>query len=296
MKITKEFKKTSLLRRIAAAAIDLIVALILFILFEAFVLNPCFYNFTEYGEKYQTYLNLLDNSKLYIVDSYGNIDDIATENYVHKEERISYFYDTYAPEEKEYFENEKGKRTDLFTYQNGEYVFKENASDAELEVFYNLQYLHAINILENFDEMQELTMVLGAYHLGMVFLGLFLGLSLTLYLPPLFFKDGQTLGKKIFYIRIISKKGDGKITWVQSLIRTSIYFIAELLLSIYSFGIPLLVNMCVTIFHPEHMGIHDILCSTVAIDTSFYDPTKLREKDKFVISYETQKEEEKKDE
>ena len=64
----------------------------------------------------------------------------------------------------------------------------------------------------------------------------------------------------------------------------------------YSFGIPLLVNICVTIFHPEHMGIHDILCSTVAIDTSFYDPTKLREKDKFVISYETQKEEEKKDE
>lgn len=282
MTISKEFKRTSILRRVAAAAIDIIIAFIFFVIILTFIINPCFESFSDYGKKYQEYISMCEDSHLYTVDGSGNINDLYGENYIKKDEALTYFYTHYSSIDK--LNEEKEKRKDLFTYVNGEYVYAKN-KDADLGTFYNEQYEKALNIFNDLEDVKKINAVLGNYQLLMVFLSAFISLALVLFIPPIIFKNGQTIGKKWLHIQLVSKKTGERIHWPQWVIRTSIYFVVEILLSLYSFGVPLLVNAIFTIANKAHLGIHDVLCSTIPVDVSFYDPSNLRENDRIIISY-----------
>ena len=282
MTISREFKRTSILRRAAAAFIDLILAFILFIMLLVFIVSPCFENFSDYGNKYQSYINMCLDSKLYF-DNGGEISDLYGENYIKKDEALTYFYNNYSSIDK--LNEEKAKREDLFTYVDGGYVYAKN-KDVELTAFYNEEYQKAISIFEEQEEIKNILTILSTHQFLIIAISLFVALVLILYIPPIIFKKGRTIGKVWLHIELVSKKTGDKIHWAQWVFRTSIYFVVEILLSLYSFLIPLLINALFTIFNKSHLGIHDVLCSTVPIDASVYDSTKLREVDKIIITYE----------
>ncbi len=285
--ITKEFRKTKFLRRLGGGAFDLIIAFILFVVLSAFVIYPCFQNFTDYESLSNEYNVTLVATHLYYLDENGEPMTISNKNYIYQDEALTYFFTNY--DSLDHFNQDKENRKDLFTYQDNQYVFNQNALDSGLNAFYEAELNKAFTILSNDQDLQNLSAKLNAYVLGMIAIGIFISLALTLYIPPIFLKNGQTFGKKMMQIRIISRKSQ-KLHPLQWIIRTSIYFVVECLLSFYSFGIPLLINGIVIFFHPEHLGIHDILCSTVPIDIAYYDPRATREKDFLYIPYEVEEE------
>ena len=89
----------------------------------------------------------------------------------------------------------------------------------------------------------------------------------------------QTLGKKVFNIKIVSEK---KISWLKMLLRSIIsynlifqilsilalfilnennYLIGDILITIVG-NIFLYLNLFMIIFNKKHLGIHDIICKT----------------------------------
>ena len=91
---------------------------------------------------------------------------------------------------------------------------------------------------------------------------------LTFFVPPLFFRRGrQTLGKALYHIGLI----DSRIlspTFPRFLARFAIFFFGELVLSVFSFGIPYIISFSLMVFSKNKQGFPDYMLKLIEIDTS----------------------------
>ena len=79
-------------------------------------------------------------------------------------------------------------------------------------------------------------------------------------------KNGETLGKKLFSIGIASAKDGFKVKRSQIIIRFLVFLLIELLLSIFLFGIPLIISFSMLVFSKNGYALHDYLAATICID------------------------------
>ncbi len=139
----------------------------------------------------------------------------------------------------------------------------------------NLEYQNDKEAMKEFNLVMNLSIVI-------ISIGLFFGIFITEFIIPLFFKNGQTVGKKIFSICII--KNDGvKVSNVQLFARTVIgkyvieTMIPVLLVFAIAFGfiglagtiviIGLLLIQIVLLFATKNRTlIHDAFAYTVVVD------------------------------
>lgn len=79
---------------------------------------------------------------------------------------------------------------------------------------------------------------------------------------PLCFPDGQTIGKRIFKLVVLTKDGysypKGMLVW-----RFFAYFLSEVLLTLASFGASLMISYTMAMFTKKHRSIHDYLAGSV---------------------------------
>ena len=91
---------------------------------------------------------------------------------------------------------------------------------------------------------------------------------LTYLVPPLFFKRGRkTLGKALYHIGLI----DSRIlspTIPRFLARFAIFFFAELIASLFSFGIPYIISFSLMVFSKQKQGFPDYMLRLYEVDTS----------------------------
>ena len=91
---------------------------------------------------------------------------------------------------------------------------------------------------------------------------------LTYFVPPLFFRRGRkTLGKALYHIGLI----DGRVlspTFPRFLARFAIFFFGELILSLFSFGIPYIISFSLMAFSKKKQGFPDYMLGLYEIDTS----------------------------
>ncbi len=91
---------------------------------------------------------------------------------------------------------------------------------------------------------------------------------LTYLVPPLFFRRGRkTLGKALYHIGLI----DGRVlspTIPRFLARFAIFFFGELILSLFSFGIPYIISFSLMAFSKKQQGFPDYMLGLYEIDTS----------------------------
>ena len=91
---------------------------------------------------------------------------------------------------------------------------------------------------------------------------------LTFFVPPLFFRRGrQTLGKALYRIGLI----DSRIlspTFPRFLARFAIFFFGELVLSLFTFGIPYIISTSLMIFSKNKQGFPDYMLGLIEVDTS----------------------------
>ncbi len=93
---------------------------------------------------------------------------------------------------------------------------------------------------------------------------------LIYYVPTLFFRKGRkTLGKAIYHIGLIDKRFLNP-TWKRSLARFLIFYFFEYLLSVFTFGIPLIISFSLMAFSKNRQGFPDYMLSLMEIDTSNY--------------------------
>ena len=91
---------------------------------------------------------------------------------------------------------------------------------------------------------------------------------LVYFIPPLFFKRGRkTLGKALYHIGLVDKDIFSP-TFPRYLARFGIFFISEMVLSIFTFGAPFIISFTMMLFTKEKQGFPDYLLRLNEIDTS----------------------------
>ena len=94
------------------------------------------------------------------------------------------------------------------------------------------------------------------------------GAILVYFIPPLFFRRGRmTLGKALYRIGLV----DSKIfspTFPRFLARFAIFFFAEMVLSIFTFGAPFLISFTMMLVTKTKRGFPDYLLGLTEIDAS----------------------------
>ena len=119
-------------------------------------------------------------------------------------------------------------------------------------------------------------------------LGLFLGYGLVFYVVPLCFRRGkQTLGRFIFKIGLVDKNILSVKTGLFT-IRFLILFFVEVLLSIFTFAIPLFISFSMMAFSKKKQTFHDFMLGIeevdVEVDKIFFSKSEIFGK-KETISY-----------
>ena len=143
-------------------------------------------------------------------------------------------------------------------------------------------YEEALNAMNNDDSAVYVLMQLVWSSLLVVSLSLLISHFLLEFLVPVFLKNGQTLGKKVFGIALMRKDGimvTNFSMFVRSILgKCTIEIMVPVLLLFMMFmgmlgsiGMILLLALLVAqiallIFHPHNAVIHDLLACTVAVD------------------------------
>lgn len=96
----------------------------------------------------------------------------------------------------------------------------------------------------------------------------FLAGVLTYFVPPLFFRRGRmTLGKALYHIGLIDQRLLSPTFW-RFLARFSIYFFGEMVVSMFSFGIPYIISFTMMAFSKKRQGFPDYMLGLYEVDTS----------------------------
>ena len=121
----------------------------------------------------------------------------------------------------------------------------------------------------NVPEFRELSKVDYIYLLALELpVAYVLAAILTYFVPPLFFRRGRmTLGKALYHIGLVDTRLLSP-TFPRFLARFAIFFFAELILSLFSFGIPYIISFSLMAFSKNKQGFPDYMLRLREIDTS----------------------------
>lgn len=91
---------------------------------------------------------------------------------------------------------------------------------------------------------------------------------LTYFVPPLFFRRGRkTLGKALYHIGLIDDRLLSP-TLPRFLVRFLVFYFLELVISLFSFGIPYIISFSMMIFSKNKQGFPDYMSKLYEVDTS----------------------------
>ena len=286
MKQVVEYKKSPLLRRLAALFIDIVVVLFAALIIDSIATTPIIDAATDYDEKYQELNDVLVESHLYKYDEEGYII-VIDDNY---DTNLKYFYEKYDSLENYYSLKES---SGYFNYDDatGEWVKKEDALDKDVKIFYIIAVDKAINhILLEEESVSALVAHLEAYNFIKFAVDLFIGLTISFLIVPILSKDGSTVGMNPFFLQVVEKKNGENATKLQILFRYLIVISLYVLASIYLVGLPLIISALTIMFTRERLSLCDLLCSNYVVDSGKYEGN-IPEKDQIIIVYEDGKDE-----
>lgn len=266
--------KASPLIRIGAAAIDLMLTLFLYFIFSSLVIGLIIGSSNSYTKNYNVYKEALVSTGLY-VDVENDFNTILVNFDFEKVEKyddtITNFY-TYNFEDKlTDYQNSKKDYPKLFSYneETKQYVISGDVSKSEeYNKFFQKSIANATTIYLNSDEVarnayQQLRILSTINQIS----SLVASILITYLLFPMIFKYGETLGKKIFGLRVVSVKGtDFKVSKLQVFVRFCCYGIVEIVVSLFTYGIPLLISTIIMCATKNKSAIHDFAAQTLVLD------------------------------
>ena len=305
MNKTLVFKKPKWLRRFASAFIDLFAAFILALIFS-FASTPITNAIFNGEEVLKEYYSYAVSTQLYEFNDEGTvslIDDVVT-----FDEKITYFYNNCTDNKiGEYF-TKKQERTDLFVFDevSKTYIELDYKDNQELIGKYLLFYTevrdHCVNTylnayLDTVKGYKDCLIVINRILYTNILMCAVFGLLVIYLIVPLINKEGKTLGKIAFKLKVISSVGNSPTpTKGQMIYRQLVTILFEYVLSVATFGIfgiplplTLLFSMCMVFLNKYNQSFHDFCCSTLLVDD--YPINKgIDEGYKYEITYKNYKE------
>ena len=180
--------------------------------------------------------------------------------------------------------NEYYKDSSLFTFTDGKYVLKDDASDQELLEFCNTVY----NDIPKFYVYYQNGILSTLMYSVMVkdflcaFISFIFPALLNYIVLPLCLASRGTIGKVIFRLAVVNNNyiRANRLVMVG---RGLFLIVVEFALSIIAMGIPLIVSFVISLFNSEGKSLHDLACFTLVLDLKDFTPFKDKEEfDKYV--------------
>lgn len=271
-----KIKKVSKVKRFFSDLFDFILAFIVTLVLFALVFQPLFNNTTKYKETYSNYYEALNQTGLYKYDATKYTCNIIIPSFGEENNPVSKdYYDFYHAKVANFY-NENGKpdrffelqsKSKVFTYVDGKYVFNENATIKEVSSF----YVSAIKVatdeifLANV-ENANLKKTLNNYYFAMISLSLITSVLVLFIGVPLLLDDGQTIGKKVFNIKVAFIKTGYKVKIKTMLYRQSVVIIVGYIAGTFTFFLSTIAFFVVSCINKEGKSIADILANTVLYD------------------------------
>ena len=271
-----KIKKVSKIKRFFCDLFDFILASIVTLVLFSLVFQPLFNSTTKYKETYSSYYKALNETGLYIYDSTKYTCNIITPSFSEGHDPVAKdYYDFYHVKVSDFY-NENGKpdrffelqsKSKIFTYVEGKFVLKEDATIKEVYSFYISAIKVATNeiFLENV-ENANLKKTLNSYYYAMIFLSIITSVLVLFVGVPLLLDDGQTLGKKVFNIKVASLKTGYKVKIKTMLYRQVIVIIVGYIAGTFTFFLSTIAFYVVSCINKESKSIADILANTVLYD------------------------------
>lgn len=285
MKQTIEFKKSLLLRRLGSLFIDFIIVFACFFVIDSLITTPIVEATTDYNEVYQQYFDYLAESELYIYNENGEIEKITSDY----DRRLTNFFTKNG--KLDIYEQKKND-SNYFIYDANLNIWtkKDEVKDEDLTAFYqNVYFNDALPLLEQQEIVMAMNNKLAGYNLMMVLINSSVSLILVFLVVPLIDPHHSTFGMKPFRMRLVNKNNGENISVLQVIFRFLILISIEILASIYTFGIPAIISIGMTVFTTNRQSLRDFLCGNYIVDITETGKKPL-EKDKIYISYDDGKE------
>lgn len=267
-------------RRLVSILVDVFLCFITFMILQTFAIPPLVGAITNIDQIAEAYQNRLVESHLYQRVSGGTmkITGTLTEEEKKKDmdayftkldKEITFFYVDFTNIEEAKIENyyQSKEESGLFEKIGDTWEIKGSATFNELNQFYEEQYDIALNYFSHDDECLTLARKITVVSILEVFLSLTISIVIFFLIFPLIFKERQTLGKKLMGLAVVSRK-DGIVAKRRHyLMRFLAFYVIEILLTVFTFGIPLIVSVSMLFFSKEKITLHDYLSATLVIDT-----------------------------
>ena len=276
-----KLKPASKVQRIFAAFMDLMIAFLFATLLSTFVVNPLLVNSTSYQDSYSVYENGLLSTELYQKDENNssnltcvidllNSDGTSmfnVEKISEYDEKLVSFYSNYSNEKVEEYQNTK-ETSNIYTKNElNEYVLVDSVNINDAYNFFATSYINATKYFftqnESVNDAYYLLSLTSTYALIIP-----TGISLLIcyILIPLLFKDGQTIAKKLFSLKVVSLKEDKILTKKQIILRELFFVFVEIILSYFIYFIPIMISILFVLINKNHLSLHDYIGQTYVID------------------------------
>lgn len=294
-----EYPKASFSKRLIAAIFDMVLFSIVAFMLYSYGFSYLTMVMPGYMENVETFTGRKAESKLFS-DFYGDNDStLITDYYRHEiaqtseddkmdkyweandaiETALTSFYTNPS-----FYEVNNGietynlekipahqERGTYFLYsEDGSIVRDSTKTGEEMYEFYQAAVNSALNYLYKDSTLINSSRVITYYHISMIALAIVISGSIFyLMFPFIFKKNRQTLGKLIFKLGVISADGL-RPSGARTFARFAAFFGIEVLVSLVSFALPLIVSFSMFAFSKTGTSLHDYITNTYVVDISTY--------------------------
>lgn len=298
-KIHIQYERPLASRRFFSALIDFFVFLL--IAGISFVSTRAIVNVTPYySNQYNLYNNTrmdsglytrpsASNSKSYDVVYYytkvveltptnikNNLKSVITNTYLKYIELYGDSSIDVNAKYNEFLKNAKYQSTNLFRYDEIEQAYVESYNGADsARIIYTYGYAEFIDQYANNYLLSVIPGYLNSQRVITYFLLLvelpiaaLVGAIIAFYVPGLIFRRGRkSLGKLAFNISLVNKQYLN-LTLSEYTKRSAIIVFGEIFLSLFTFGMPIIISISMMVFSRHKIAFHDYVLKFECIDTT----------------------------
>ena len=256
--------KASILKRVTAFVIDIFAFLCLSFILSSILISPLVgMNGKVKSDRHEYYLEVMETG-LFQGSDFDTVDYI-NEDYQNK---IVEFYKKYDSIENFNTMIEKNY-SQFFEYDEKSklYVPIEDVKGIN-EVYLNIMSNDCMKILLQDQDFADLSFRLTTYNMVDILISIGLGGIIYFIVLPLILHNGQTLGKKLLQLYVVSLNGDYHLTPMKLVCRSLFILIGEIFMIILTFGLIPLISLICSIFTNNKQSLHDLIVSTTVVDVS----------------------------
>ena len=268
-------------QRMFAAIMDIMLAFLFATLLSSFVVSPIIANSNAYKDNYLIYENGLIATKLYQKDENNSnkltcIIDLTNpdgsiifniEKLEEYDEKLIEFYSNYSVDAVERYQNTKAESNIYIKNESNQYVLTESININDAYNFFATSYIDATKYyFEQNEIVNNAYYYLSISSTYALIIPAIISLLICYIVLPIVFKDGQTIAKKLFSLKVVSLKSDKTLNKGQVVLREMFFVIVELVLSYFTYCIPLIVSVVFMLLNKNHLSFHDYIGQTYVID------------------------------